>query len=120
MSLSLADIPTQRKNFLVWLCARDGIEMSFLECTQSKPIPELPETIDVCVATEFFEHVRDPIEYFNRFNEKMPAKSWLITNVADHGKEYMHVSPDLKSLRLRISEAGFQELSEDEIFRKNQ
>ena len=60
VSLSLADIPTQRKDFLVWLCARDGIEMSFLECTQSKPIPELPETIDVCVATEFFRARQRP------------------------------------------------------------
>ena len=118
VTLFLADISTERKNFLIWLCKRDKIDMKFIECSESDPIPELPECIDICVATEFFEHVRNPIKYFENFNEKMKNNSWLITNIADHYEEYMHVSPDLKCLRQRVSESGFECIVKNRVFQK--
>lgn len=109
VTLWLADIPTLRKDFLAWLCRREGITMNFLPCTEDAPIPNLPDAIDVCVVTEFFEHVREPITYFDSFNDKMSDGAILVTNVSDHADEYMHVSPDLSALRSRIAEAGLEE-----------
>ena len=118
VKLVLADIPTERKEFLKWLCLRDSIDMRFLDCTKSDPTPDLPIGIDICVAKEFFEHVRNPIQYFDYFNDKMAPKSWMITNVSDHSPGYMHVTPDLEALRLHIAEAGFEEIGKNSLFQK--
>lgn len=75
--IALADIPTVRKDFLVWWGKNTGIPLMFLECTNERPIPELP-SIDLCIALEFFEHVYDPINYFTRINQVMTGGgSWL-------------------------------------------
>jgi hypothetical protein len=118
VQLYLADIPTVRKDFLVWLTARTGIPMTFLDCSLEVPIPTLPE-IDVLFATEFFEHVHDPLAYFDRFDEQLSPSGLMITNLDDHHQEFMHVTPDLGPLRERVRARGYQSLQGRELFRKS-
>lgn len=115
--LFLVDIPTIRKAFLLWLGAQSGIETNFLDCTVDSPMPELPGC-DVCIATEFFEHVYEPLKYFDHIHSALRKGGLFLTNVSDHKQEFMHVSPNLQSLRNRIGELNYSVLKENRVFKK--
>lgn len=115
--LFLVDIPTIRKEFLLWLGEESDIETKFLDCTANSPSPELP-SCDICIATEFFEHVYEPLNYFENIHSVLRKEGLLVTNISDHMKEFMHVSPNLQSLRNRIHELGYDVLKKNKILRK--
>lgn len=115
--LALADIPTLRAEFLAWWGRHTGIPTTFLACSAATPIPELPEC-DICQATEFFEHVYDPLAYFERIDAKLASGGLLVTGIMDHHADFMHVSPSLAALRSRIAERGYTVLVADRILRK--
>ncbi|MCI5140302.1 MAG: class I SAM-dependent methyltransferase [Candidatus Electrothrix sp. ATG1] len=117
VSLVLADIPTIRKDFLLWLGSKVGISISFLECTPEAPIPDLP-TCDLCVATEVFEHLHDPLLYLHNMHQVLLPGGLLLTNIGNHDAEYMHVSPNLLSLRQELATLSYQELSRDTLYKK--
>ncbi len=87
------------------------------DCTASTPIPKLPGC-DICIATEFFEHVHDPMKYFDEMHSALRNNGLLITNVANHKKEFMHVTPNLQSLRNKIQELNYEIFKKDKILRK--
>lgn len=118
VKLFLVDIPTLRKDFLVWLGEQESIPTTFIDCTQDTPIPELPQC-DVCFATEFFEHVHEPIPYFNNIHSSLAENGLLVTNVSDHKREFMHVSPNLQALRDRIRELNYRDLGSCQIYQKS-
>jgi SAM-dependent methyltransferase len=118
VSVALADVPTIRREFLLWWGERTGIPTTFLDCTVECPIPSLPP-IDVCFALEFFEHVYDPVAYFSRINQVMNGRGLLVTNVGDHRKEFMHVSPQLEPLRQAVKENRYQEILAQFIYQKH-
>jgi len=115
--IALADIPTVRKDFLVWWGKTTGIPLTFLDCTVERPIPELPK-IDLCFALEFFEHVYDPVAYFTRIDQAMAGGGLLVTNMGDHHKDFMHVSPKLGALRQAVSASRYEEVFADFIYQK--
>ena len=115
--LTLADVPTLRADFLTWWGTHVGIPTTFLHCTLATPIPDLPEC-DLCQATEFFEHVHDPVVYFDRFDEKLSHGGLLVTGIMDHHADFMHVSPQLGALRTRIANRGYETLVTNRVLRK--
>jgi SAM-dependent methyltransferase len=115
--IALADIPTLRKDFLVWWGKHTGIPTTFLDCTAERPRPELAN-IDLCFALEFFEHVYDPIAYFSSVDHAMAGNGILVTNMGDHHKDFMHVSPKLGALRQAVHASGYQEILADFIYQK--
>jgi len=115
--LALADIPTLRREFLIWWGAQMDIPTTFLPCTMENPIPELPDH-DLCQATEFFEHAHDPVRYFDRIDAKLAGGGLLVTAIMDHHADFMHVSPQLGPLRARIAERGYEELVVNRVLRK--
>jgi len=115
--LTLVDIPTVRKTFLVWLCEKTGIPATFLNCTPTAPIPPLTPC-EVCVATEVFEHLHEPMPYLQAMHAVLQPGGFLRTNVADHPAEYGHVSTNLEPLRRQLREWGYEELQPNRIFRK--
>jgi SAM-dependent methyltransferase len=115
--IALADIPTVRKDFLTWWGKNTRIPTTFLECTVERPIPELPP-IDLCFALEFFEHVYDPVSYFTCINRAMTGGGILVTNMGDHHKDFMHVSPKLGALREAVGASGYEEIFANFIYRK--
>ena len=116
-SLVLVDIPTIRKEFLLWLGRRLELPTRFLDATREAPIPALPAT-DVVVATEFFEHVYDPLTYLDAFDLALRPNGFLITNVADHEHEFMHVTPDLSMLREELARRRYEEVIPNVTYRK--
>jgi 2-polyprenyl-3-methyl-5-hydroxy-6-metoxy-1,4-benzoquinol methylase len=115
--LVLADIPTIRKEFLLWTGKRTGIPTTFLDCTAEQPTPDLPPH-DICVATEFFEHVHDLVAYFAKLDAALRPGGYLVTNVADHKADPGHVSPTLGPLREEIARRGYRTVVSDRLFRK--
>jgi SAM-dependent methyltransferase len=117
-SLTLIDIPTIRKEFLLWLGKQTGIPVTFLDSSATEPIPDLPGC-DICFATEFFEHVYDPIRYFDHIHAAIKRNGLLVTNVADHKEGFMHVSPNLLALRNRMKALNYKELLPNKIYMKS-
>lgn len=117
VSLTLVDFPTLRKDFLTWKCKKDGIALTFIDANGHGPAPTLPKS-NLCIATEFFEHVRNPIQYFAIIDEALEPGSWILTNVADHRDEFMHVSPELSDLRDYIEAQGYEHLVENRVMQK--
>lgn len=116
-SVYLADISTIRKDFLAWLCEKDRIEMHFLECSEKSFVPDLP-ACDICFATEFFEHVSDPLRYFERFHAALNSNGVIITNIRDHEDDFLHVSPNLQKLRKKVQELDYDEIVSFQVFAK--
>lgn len=115
--LFLADIPVPQLEFLRWFCRRLKLSAVIAECTGSKPLPQLP-ACDLLVATELFEHLHEPLRYLAAFCEAVKPGGFLFTNVADHASEFLHVTPDLASLREYLRQLGWRELRSSRVFQK--
>jgi cyclopropane fatty-acyl-phospholipid synthase-like methyltransferase len=118
VQLVLADIDTLRREFLVWACRHSGVPLTFLTCTAAAPIPPLPP-VDVCIATEFFEHVHEPGAYFERIDAALRPDALLVTEVSDHYAGFMHVSPSLELLRNALHARGYTEMLRYKLYRKS-
>jgi hypothetical protein len=117
VNVHLADIPSIAEPFLVWMGENTDLDLEFLPCTREQPMPELP-ACQVLVATEFFEHVRNPLEYFRYFDAKLERGGFLWTDVADHEEGFLHVSPELKVLRAELKDHGYRDVVPHVILHK--
>ena len=113
----LADIPSVESEFLSWMGSNTDLDITFLPCTAANPIPDLPNC-DVLVATEFFEHVTDPLAYFERFDRVLRPGGFLWTDVADHEEGFLHVCPQLGDLRATLAERNYASLETHVLYRK--
>jgi hypothetical protein len=114
--LVLADFPTIRFEYLDWLLDRLDIDHQLVPVGYGD-LPRL-EPWDVLVATEFFEHVHDPVGHMRHFHEFAAPNALLYTNVSDHGAEFMHVTPHLGPLRTALSSTGYVEIVPDRVFQR--
>ena len=117
VDLALADVATLRKPFLLWLCERTGLPVAFLECSESEPVPKLPDAVDVCIANDVFEHLHDPLPVLDAMLCALAPGAFLLTDLAQHVGGYMHVSPSLGALRERLAERGFREVRARRLYR---
>jgi 2-polyprenyl-3-methyl-5-hydroxy-6-metoxy-1,4-benzoquinol methylase len=117
--LDLADIPTIRREFLLWMGKEMGVTCNFLECTEELPIP-LPEKEEyhICIATEVFEHLHEPVNYFYRIDQSLLPSAFLITAIQNHRPGYFHVSPNLEALRSAIKANNYKEIMRTRLFQK--
>ena len=113
----LADLPTVGLEFTAWLCRRLGLSAETFACRPEKPIPVFPKA-DIVVAREIFEHLHDPLSAMDMLDDTLRPGGFLVTNVDDHEREFMHVSPDLDPLRNRLAVLGYTELDQHVLFRK--
>jgi len=114
----LADIPSVESEFLEWVGANTDEDLTFLACSREEPIPPLP-ACDVVIATELFEHVDDPLGYFERFDEKLVSGGILWTDVADHEEGFLHLTPRLAPLREELARRGYQAIERHILYRKS-
>lgn len=117
VTLTLVDIPTISKNFLLWIAERNHIPMEFLDCTADRPFPVLP-SCNVVIATEVFEHLHDPLKLLTAIHAALQPNGFIFTDVSDHKDEFMHVSPDLSLLRSEIKKLGYMTIEEYKLFQK--
>jgi len=117
VKLVLADIPTPRLKFLRFAAHDEKYSTSIIECTADGHVPALPQS-NVIVATEFLEHVYNPMDYILRFHRALKHKGLLVTNLRPHQKEFMHVSPNLAKVSAALKNWNYTPLIRHEIFRK--
>jgi SAM-dependent methyltransferase len=115
--LVLADIPTLRREFLIWVGHQTKLPVEILDCTSACPLPPLPHS-NVVVATEVFEHLYEPLRYLIAFHEALEPGGYLYTQVADHRPEFMHVSPNLAAVRQKLAQLNYQELYPHQLYQK--
>lgn len=115
--LVLVDLPAIWTEFVLWIGKRDKIPMELRTGTEQQPIPELPDA-EICVATEFFEHVHEPLTYFEPLHRALKPGGFFVTNVEDHKLEFMHVSPSLATIRQRLEQLEYEEVESFRVFRK--
>lgn len=115
--LVLVDVPTLRKDFLLWWGLQVGIAIEFRDCTSSNPLPALPSCV-ICFAVEVFEHLADPLPAFQVLHNALMPAGFLITSVGDHKAEFMHLSPVLAPVRQALRAAGYRELQPNRLFQK--
>lgn len=116
VKLHLIDIPTIRQNFLKYVCEQLGIDMDFYP-SLNKPgyFPEVPPT-DLAITNEVFEHLYDPITYFNKMDKYMKKGSFMVTNIKDHKEIFTHVTPNLKELRQAFVDKDYKDISQSSIY----
>ena len=117
ISLYLADIPTLRMEFLVWLCKKWDIPCQISKCTRENPIPDFPHC-DIFIAREVFEHLHNPLPYIEKMNLSLNDGGFLLTNINDHQAEFMHVTPNLEAVRNRLKELNFHEIKKHQFYQK--
>jgi SAM-dependent methyltransferase len=115
--LVLIDIPTMRKDFLAFLCAKLNLPADLLDSTRAKPLPELP-AFDALIATEVFEHLHDPVAYFDAFDARLAPGGFILTQIKDHRPELFHVSPGLQALRDRFAAKGYEAVIPFVLYKK--
>jgi SAM-dependent methyltransferase len=115
--LFLADIPVPQLEFLRWFCRRLKLSTTVAECTPATPLPPLPPC-NLLIATELFEHLHQPLPFLSAFADSIRPGGFLLTNIADHTPEFLHVTPDLAPLRAFLRERGWRELRPNRIFQK--
>lgn len=117
VSLLLADLPLLQLEFLRWLCDRWQLPATIAPCRPESPIPPLPGC-HLCVATEVLEHVHEPLTYLRAFATALKPGGFLLTNIADHSAEFLHVSCDLAPLRAFLARERWACLRECRLYRK--
>jgi 2-polyprenyl-3-methyl-5-hydroxy-6-metoxy-1,4-benzoquinol methylase len=118
VTLVLVDIPTIRKSFLLWMGERTGVPIGFLDCTPDIALPALPPC-NVCIALDVFEHLHEPLRILRGLDAALLPGGFLVTDVKDHKPEFMHVSPDLTSLRRELEFLGYEEIRPSALFLKD-
>src|SRR3546814_2784054 len=82
-------------------------------------MPDLPRC-RLVIANVVFEHLHDPVGTFRCLDAALEPGGFLLTNVADHQSEFMHVSPDLGALRQCIAQRRYVELKQNVLFRSEE
>ena len=117
VELFLVDLPLLHLDFLRWLCHRWELPATILSCTPECPIPPMPP-YDLCLATEVLEHVYEPEKYLQALAAALRPGGFLLTNLADHSDEFLHVSPRLSPLREHLANQGWKELRPYRLYQK--
>ncbi|MGZ4693946.1 MAG: class I SAM-dependent methyltransferase [Acidimicrobiales bacterium] len=98
--LTVVDLDTIKLEFLSWMLDRTDVP-HVVETAGSEPVEVGPW--DLLVATEFFEHVHDPVRYFEHLDSSADDGAVMVAGIHDHKAEFMHVSPDLHELRAAVT-----------------
>ena len=117
VELALADIPTVRRDFLLWVGEKTGVPTTFLDCTKERPLPSLPPC-NLCVATEVLEHLHEPLSALHVIHSALLPGGFLRTSIDDHGEGFMHVSTNLAPVRNELVRLGYEELVASTLYRK--
>lgn len=111
VKLTLVDIRREHHaQFLDFLCRKYGINYDFIEVTPERLYPELPPH-DFCDNVSVLEHIREPLLVVENTHRALRPGGLFLAYVADAIEEMMHISPDLSSVRARLRELGYVQLT---------
>jgi len=82
-NVTLCDLDNTRFDFVVYRFTRRGYEPGVIKILNTESYPELPENFfDLIIATELFEHVRDPLQLLENFIKSLKNRGYLFDSMA--------------------------------------
>lgn len=80
--VTIADLDNKRFDFVVWRFKKRGFNPETIRITDTETYIDLPENkFDLIIATNFFEHVRDPLTVLKNFTKSLKNSGYLFDNV---------------------------------------
>lgn len=80
--VTICDLDNIRFDFTVWRFKRRGYNPKTIRITDTEIYPELPEAeFDLIIATELFEHVRDPLTLLQNFTKALKRGGYLFDSM---------------------------------------
>jgi 2-polyprenyl-3-methyl-5-hydroxy-6-metoxy-1,4-benzoquinol methylase len=80
--VTICDLDNKRFDFTVWRFRSRGFNVKPIRITDTEVYPESPESeFDLVVATELFEHVRDPLKLLTNFTKCLKSGGYLFDSM---------------------------------------
>jgi len=80
--VTICDLDNKRFNFVVWRFNKRGFNPETIRVDDTEVYPELPRLkFDLIIATEIFEHVRDPLRLLKNFTESLKSGGYLFDSM---------------------------------------
>jgi len=105
--VTICDLDNKRFNFLVWRFKKRGFNPETIRVKDTEIYPKLPRLkFDLIIATELFEHVRNPLKLLKNFTESLKSGGYLFDSMGgnferdsrplDHLKEAFEIGQSKK------------------------
>lgn len=80
--VTICDLDNRRFDFTLWRFEKRGVNPEVIRIIDTELYPELPESkFDLIVATELFEHVRNPLELLKNFTKALKSGGYLFDSM---------------------------------------
>jgi len=80
--VTIADLDNLRLDFTIWRFKKRGFHPKVVRIPDTEAYPKLPEsTFDLIIATELFEHVRDPLRLLKNFTKALTNSGYLFDSM---------------------------------------
>lgn len=83
--VTIADLDDRKLDFTVWRFKKRSLEPKVIRVKKNSEYPELPKNeYDLVIATELFEHVRDPFRLLKNFTAALKPGGFLFDSMGGH------------------------------------
>lgn len=80
--VTICDLDNSRFDFTIWRFKQRGFNPETIRVTNTEVYPELLESkYDLIIATELFEHVRDPLRLLKNFTKALKGSGYLFDSM---------------------------------------
>lgn len=80
--VTICDLDNSRFDFTISRFKKRGLNPETIRVTNTEVYPELPKSkFDLIIATELFEHVRDPFKLLNNFTKALKGSGYLFDSM---------------------------------------
>jgi len=95
------------KEFMKFISKKYDINCEFIDVTKENPFPTLPE-FDFIQVKDTFEHIYHPENIVDNINKNIRDNGIVVATTDDEREGMMHVTPNLKDVRDKFKEYGFE------------
>jgi SAM-dependent methyltransferase len=80
--VTICDLDNKKLDFTIWRFKKRGGNPEIIRIADTEIYPELPESkFDLIIATELFEHVRDPLKLLKNFTKSLKSGGYLLDSM---------------------------------------
>jgi 2-polyprenyl-3-methyl-5-hydroxy-6-metoxy-1,4-benzoquinol methylase len=81
-NVTICDLDNLRFDFTIWRFKKRGLNPEVIRVIDTEAYPELPGSeFDLIIATELFEHVRNPLELLRNFTKALKSAGYLFDSM---------------------------------------
>jgi len=83
--VTIADLDDKKMDFTIWRFKTRNLEPTIIKINDPSDYPTLPESeYDLIIATELFEHVRNPLKLLKNFTSALKQGGYLFDSMGGH------------------------------------